>query len=1068
MKRFFLILALVFIVSVVVGGGLVLKKGVYVEGFRMGPAALSHVSLQWQQKLNLQIESIVIDLSTNEQENVTLKQFLDFDAVDKAVPIAHWLDRLFARISLTAIEAGDIRGTFLYEKSLGHITLSSPIFAMRAGLRGEDGFLIADIEKLESEQYHSHASGEFRFDSKEKRGIGHFTANLSGSLPVLFELNVDSQQLSFQGKENGVITTIKPFVDLFGLDQDVQRWITEYLTGNRYELKSFKGDFPWDKPLHLLDSFYAEVRVEGCEYTFAPGLEGIKTAYTDVKFKQGVLNILPHTGRFYGQDTEDSWVGINFNDFENIVLTAHIQTHAVGNADIMNLLEYYDIPLPFVQKTGKTGVDMTLSINLSQFKVHTKARFQIDDGLVEYQKKLYRVQNTVVNLLDSMVSIEKMLCSMENIFKADVHGSIDGGARKSDIDVVLEELQIPVGNSVLTLAQSKPKMELQIQMGPDGSRVNASESFWKEGAFSLHLGAFNVPMSFDDFSGKLPPTRLSVQKEEEAALLEVDVAGDFSLQKEQVDLHCSVKKLSAKDILLTSNDMPIRIQYDDGMIIHNLEKSLWSINTIPVTLFPASASFNKNVLSIKSEKVIYGDFIEGAIAGTYDFGVSKGEFFIDDPHFRMEQLSKLLNPESSHTIQIDGSGEHLRILVPGLDLVITTGQDTQWYAHFKNLKAVHDNSPLLQRFKLNAGELRVALPGPGLPYCFTGEVPYSYPFLVHDGKPMDLYHIRGQISEGELWAEINSKLSLQYKDSLTIISEDIAYNIPVISKFMEECLVPEKSNSSAEKKTINAVLQANNSGLYLSSDRQLVADTIVFNVLGKKMDMELAIGKGSIVANMEGDTFSLIGKDLGETFMNALFPDAHVKNGRMEMAVQGNFDDYSVLFKVKGTTLEDFNTLNNILAFVNTIPALVTFSLPSYSSSGLQVTSALVGMRVKKGLATVESMSLHSPELNMVGKGWVNFPEKKIGMDFNLITQTKKNMQKIPLIGYIFAGDEKQPSIIVHVSGDLLDPEVESGMFEEVVTTPFAILYRTLALPAHLVAPIFSDDEQLLEAVPEQ
>ncbi len=1071
MKRFFLILILVFSVSVVVGGGLVLKKGIYIDDLQVGPATLSHVSLQWQQKLDLQIESIVIDLSKNEQENVTLKQFLDFDAVNKAVPIANWLDRLFARISVTAIETGDIRGTFLYKKSLGHITLSSPVFALQATLRGEDGFLLADIEKLESEQFHSHATGEFRFDSKEKRGIGHFTANLSGSLPVLFELNIDSQQVSFQGKENGVITTIKPFVDLFGLDQDIQRWITEYLTGNRYELKNFRGDFPWDKPLHLLDSFYAEVRVEGCEYTFAPGLEAIKTAYTDVEFKQGVLNILPNTGRFYGQDTEDSWVDINFNDFKNIVLTAHIQTHAVGNADIVNLLEYYNIPLPFEQKTGKTGVDLTLTVNLSQLEVHTKARFQIDDGLVEYQKKLYRVQNTVLNLLNSKVTIEKMLCSMENIFKADVHGSIDVGARKGDIDVVLEELSIPVGKSVLTLAQSKPKTELQIQMRPDGSRVIASDSSWKEGAFSLHLGAFNVPLSFDDFSGKLPTTRLSVQKQEGAVLLEVDVAGDFSLQKEQVDFYCSVKKLSAKDILLTSNDMPIRIQYDDGLIIHNLEKSLWSINIIPVTLFPASASFSKNVLSITSEKVIYGDFIEGAIGGAYDFGTSKGEFFIDDPHFRMEQLSKLLKPESSQTIQIDGSGEHLRILVPGLDLEITTGQNEQWYAHFKNLKAAHDNSPLLQRFKLNAGELRVALPGPGLPYCFTAEVPYSYPFLVLDGKPMALYHIRGQISEGDFRAEINSKVSMRYTDSLTISSEDVAYNIPVISEFMEEFLVPEQENSSPEKKTINAVLRATDSGLYLASDSQLVADTIVFNIFGKKMDMELSIGKGSIVANMEGETFSLIGKDLGDIFINSLFPDVHVEKGRMEMAVQGEFDDFSVLVKVKDTTLEDYKTLNNILAFVNTIPALVTFSLPNYSSSGLQVTSAMAGMRVKKGLATVESMYLHSPELNMVGKGWINFPEKKIGMDFNLITQTKKNIQKIPLIGYIFAGEEKQPSIIVKVSGDLMDPQVESGMFEEVVTIPFGILYRTLALPAHLVSPLFSDedeDEQLLEPEPQQ
>lgn len=1068
MKRFVLILALVFSVSLVVGGGMLLKKGVYVESLHVGPATLSHLSLQWQQKLNLQIESLVIDLSPKQQEEVQLKQPPDLSAVDNIVPIVKWVDRLFARISIVTINAGAIRGSLLYEDCIGRIDLSSPVFSLQANLGFEDGSLVVDMEKLESEQFKSNASGEIRFDLKEKRGIGHFTAKLAGSLPVLLELNVDSQQLSFQGKENDVITTITPLVDLFGLDQNIQRWITGYLTGSRYELKSFKGDFPWENPLHLLESFSAEVRVEGCEYTFAPGLEPIKTAYTDVAFKQGVLKILPHAGRFYGQNTEDSWLDINFNDFENIILTAYILTHAVGNADIMNLLEYYNIALPFVQKTGKTGVDLTLAINLNQLEVNTKAIFQIEDGLVEYKSKPYRVQNAVVHLLNSKVTIDKMQCSMEDLFKADVSGVIDAGVGRGDIDVVLEELKVPVGNSALTLAPSDSKTELQVQMRPDGSRVIAGASSWKVGVFSLQLGAFDTPFSFDEFSGKLPPTRLSVRTQVEESLLEVDVAGSFSLQKKQVDLHCSVKKYSAKDVLLISHDMPINIEYGDGLIIHSLEKSMWSINAIPVTLFPASFSFNNNIQSIKSEKVIYGDFIEGAISGFYDFGVSKGEFFIDEPRFRTEQLSRLLDPESSQTIEIDGSGEHLRILVPGLDLVISTGENKQWTAHFQSLKAAHDHSPLLQQFKLDAGEVRIASPGPGIPYSFTAEIPYPYPFLVHNGKPMEIYHIRGEMSEGDLQVEINSSFSLRYTDSLKIRSKDIAYNIPVIFKFMEECLRPGKVKS-AEEKTINAVLQATDSGMYLAADSQLVADTIELSIVDKKMDMELSIGEGSIVVTMEEGTFSLTGENLDDTFMNGLLPDAHVKGGRMEMAVQGQFDDFSVLIKVEDTLLEDFKTLNNILAFVNTIPSLVTFSLPSYSSSGLRVDSAMAGMRVKDGVATCETLRIQSPELSMAGTGWVDFPEKEIAMDFNLITQTKKNIQKIPLIGYIFAGKEKQPSITVKVTGDMMNPEVESGVFREVATIPFSMLYRTLALPAHLVSPMFSDDdEQLPETVPEQ
>ena len=92
----------------------------------------------------------------------------------------------------------------------------------------------------------------------------------------------------------------------------------------------------------------------------------------------------------------------------------------------------------------------------------------------------------------------------------------------------------------------------------------------------------------------------------------------------------------------------------------------------------------------------------------------------------------------------------------------------------------------------------------------------------------------------------------------------------------------------------------------------------------------------------------------------------------------------------------------------------------------------------------------------------IDFIEKKIGMSLNLITQSKKNMRKIPLVGYILAGKKKKPSITVTVSGDLADPEVEHKAFKEVATIPFSILYRTLALPAHLVSPLFGDDDGIV------
>ncbi len=69
-------------------------------------------------------------------------------------------------------------------------------------------------------------------------------------------------------------------------------------------------------------------------------------------------------------------------------------------------------------------------------------------------------------------------------------------------------------------------------------------------------------------------------------------------------------------------------------------------------------------------------------------------------------------------------------------------------------------------------------------------------------------------------------------------------------------------------------------------------------------------------------------------------------------------------------------------------------------------------------------------------------------------------MNKIPLLGYIMVGNEKRPAIIVKISGDLHDPKVKHSVFRRVATLPFAILFRTLTLPFHLVESMVDHAEK--------
>ncbi len=318
----------------------------------------------------------------------------------------------------------------------------------------------------------------------------------------------------------------------------------------------------------------------------------------------------------------------------------------------------------------------------------------------------------------------------------------------------------------------------------------------------------------------------------------------------------------------------------------------------------------------------------------------------------------------------------------------------------------------------------------------------------------------GEINKNGITATINEAIKLVYEDGLTVTSNNISYNLPGIIDFAKEQSVADNKGAK-DKKPFSIKFDAENSGITLNQERQLLADHIHFDNNDGSNSLILTYGEGKISTEIVGHEFSLSGDNLNDDFMDALFPGAEFRGGQMSVAVQGSFTDFSALIKIENTNLKNFRAMHNILALLDTIPALITFSLPEFDTQGLPITSAIIGFKYQDGYAPLESLTIDSPEFDLAGTGWLNFNEKTIDIDLNVITQAGANISQIPLAGFILAGDEKRPSITLKITGDLTDPKVTNSMFKEVTTMPFAILYRTLTLPVHLIKSMGNSKEGL-------
>ncbi len=1035
---------LLFLCVALITTGFFLKRGVRCGGLEIGGAVVSDIFLHWQDKLDLQIGMISLD--GGQQKGFPR----DFSLVDKVVSASVWGEKLFSRIIVREIKIGDMTASIHLDGKSSYVTLLSKDLEVRSDITIEGDIFLIDITKAVSKRFNSHLSGQIRINGKNEQANGSISASLAGVVPVTLDFTADPRQISFHGKEAGKITDIKPFVDLFGLDHAIQPWITDYLTGSRYTLKTFSGSFPWTDPMTLMDSFYAEARVNDCEYTFEPGVEAIKTDYTDVVFSKGVLAITPYKSTYYGQDGEKSWCDINFNDPSNIILTVYIQARAVMNQDILNTLNCYDIMLPFKQVAGKTATDLTLFINLNTEDVTARGTFLIDEGVVEYDQIQYDIKNARIVLKDRRISFENIHVSFEEMFTADISGMYDAAKEVGSIDVVLQQFTARIKELHFVLDKSEAKPILNFLIQPDETRLTASVSSWKLDDIPLKLGAFSTPFSFQNISGVLPPTSLSIPPG-----ISSKISGSFVLKELLFDFKCDLLKYDVNGLILKKSRDPFLVHFDKKLTIRSTRVSEWSLNQMPVSLYPSEFNYLDTIFSMVSGRISYGKFFDSNISGQFDHFSKQGTFILDNLYIKHSFLGLFLSPRDTVSVEVDAGQDNLLIKIPELDMVITSGEDKSWSLNFTDLASMHKYSPLMQRYKLDAGQLEVVSKNGGEPYQFSADIPYRYRFLVKDSAIMDQYNIVGTVSGGRMSATINDDVKIVYNDELLITSRDIGYDFSGIMEFIK--IFPEYDVND-EEAGITCKIKAHNSSLFLTPDRQVLADQIDFEYGDNKIRVQLEHGPGSIIMDIEGMDFSLAGGDLNDVFMDALIPGSDFHKGTMSMAAKGSFDDCSALFKIEDTIVTDFTTLNNILALINTIPALITFSLPSYSTDGLLVDSIVAGMKIKDGVATFDSLTLESPEISMVGNGWVDFRQEKVEMDLNLITRAKRNINKIPLIGYILAGKEKRPSITVKVSGDLFNPDVEKSVFKEVVIHPFSMVFRTLALPGYLVSHMFASE----------
>ena len=992
--------------------------------------------IKWDKKITIYAKEIVV----KEQKNQDISMD-DIEEILTSLKINLAYLNLFKDITIEKISIAqtDIALNYNISKD-GFLKISSPHVELDAKLTSKNDIFHLYFEKFHIIDKDISIDGDIVFDSRDELElITSLKLHVNNSTKLKLYTNSNKERLRYVIESDKPIKNFKQITSLFDIDERVKYWIDDAIKLTSLEISSFSGWFEYKKLKDAYLNIYAKAVANDLIYTYDTKVAPIRTKSTNLEFKDGVLFIRPQNAYSYDFFLDKSWLKIDFTKQEEL-LSLYLLFQGSANKDLLQLLDRYGINLPFIQNRGSIDTNLTLDINLISTDVEALGSFYAKEAQINYLDLDIDIYDANISINNTHVEVKNMRAKYEDI--ADAHVDLDFSGKDTNGTLTFRFDSLEFKDSNLSLQYSANHLLATYFISPKQDYLEIDKSSWNYNKESIKIDAINIPFDIKNLQAKVPPTKVEVSQ-----LASAVVSGDVFFKPKQLNLDVIVKKLDFFGLSLDNQTPKLKIIHEKDItsissknpLNFTLDKEMINLNNISVDL---SSEFIK----FKNIALEYKDIFKSNLSAEYDLKNEIG--FIDMNNttlqnsifgeiFRNKKTTQFILQNRNNKIYLS-SKEYK------LDYVLS---DNSWLLNLNSLEELAKNSKILEKYALVDGSLRVEKSKNNENILFNLDLDYEHKFLVDENIPIEKYIINGTYNtkNSVMALSINNLVDIKIQDSIDIKADNIGVDINEIINIFSD----ENSTQESEKKTLPIYVNTTNSYIYLSENRHVISQSIDFKYIDDIFSAELKYKGAKATFLSKNNDFHLHGEKFNDEFMEKLFSLSKFKGGKMEFYISGHLDEYSGTVNIVDTTIQDYKILNNILAFVNTVPSLVTFSLPGYSKQGITTKNAYINFKFKNDIYNISDIYLKSQEIEIVGLGEASIEQNSINLDLNLKTQLGSSFSKIPLLGHILLGEESISTTLT-VTGKLDDPDVNTQLAKDIAVAPYNIIKRTLMIPLDL------------------
>jgi len=1038
-KTYFVILSIfAFIVLSFISIFIILQNGLYIDEITIKDIHVEELYIKWNEKLDISAKEILIHPHKSTNTAPIPQDFIKSSL--KKIALA---SSIVNSIKIKQFQIDDIQASLFYQEAKeGYLNLSSQKIQLTSSISVHAHYmkiLIKDAHTLDKD---IHFQGTFYINRKNFKIYAKTTVNIHNDINITSFIMLHNTQLKYALQNNQKIKSIRYLVDTLQMPKAVQYWLLDAIKMDYLSIENAHGYMDFNHLENAIKNLKVQASLHKLDYIYNPKLDAIHTAVTKLKFEKGILFIYPKKSYSYGMYLDKSWLKIDFTQKEELLTLHLLFDDGMLNKDVLHILNTYKIKLPFLQHTGKVSTNLTIKVGLRNIKIDAKGNFFTKNANFDYLGLNIDVPKAHIQLDNYDVKINNMLASYQDI--ADANVSVVYNAKNSQGKIFLQFSKIDIAQKKVQL-HTQP-LQIVYAISPQRDSIHIDKSTWLVNAQTLVINPMDIPFDLHTLTAQIPTTLFDSPK-----ITNGFIGGSINIKKQTASFNVDLLSFKYKMLKLKNSNTQIKVTYNKKLTLSSSDDIELDADGYNINISDLLLDITPQTLHLYPMKVNINDVAFTQISSKYHFQLQKNNLHLN--YLRIVDNNISFYKKNNLNLNINLTPASTIILAENLDSQFIINKNS-WKFRTKSLDKIAKDSPLLQKLKITQGKLTLGKKQAEKAIYANAYLHYPYPFLLSHNKKIKNYHIKAHFFKDKIKFNVNDTVKVNIDDTIKIQVRNTTLDLQGLLKIKNNVKLPQ---TKSKPKTI--LLDATNVALQLTPTRKILSDTIAMQSDHNTTTLQLKYKNAIAGFKIKDKVFHLYGSKFNDTFMENLFSLSKFKGGELEFSVKGSLDDFSGAFYIHDTTVIDYKLLNNILAFVNTVPSLLTFSLPDYNKNGLAVQTAYAKFHTVKGLFKISDFLVHSQELDILGKGNADFYKDTIDLTLNLKTDLGSDARKIPLVGYILF-DKDVISTSMKITGKLSNPDVHSLLARDIAIAPLNILKRTILLPYTIVSDIIGDNKK--------